>query len=67
MRRWGSSRIVLDGVGTLLAGLHRTQKGVAMDWDFPGALLPAWILGAPLLLAIIDLMMTPKAHAVRPG
>lgn len=27
------------------------------------AIIPAWIIGAPLLLALIDLMRTPKAGA----
>lgn len=29
------------------------------SYDF---LLPLWLLGAPLLLAIIDWMRTPSAH-----
>jgi hypothetical protein len=33
-----------------------------MQMDFPAALLPAWILGAPLVLAIIELILTPKVR-----
>jgi hypothetical protein len=31
------------------------------------ALLPLWLLGAPLLLAIVDRIMTPKVAAARFG
>lgn len=31
-----------------------------MSREIAGALLPFWLLGAPLLLAIIDWMRTPK-------
>jgi hypothetical protein len=30
--------------------------------DISGALLPIWILGVPLLLAVIDLMRTPNPN-----
>lgn len=33
-----------------------------MNLDFPAALLPAWILGAPLALAIVELILTPKVR-----
>ena len=38
-----------------------------MNWDFPAGFLPAWILGAPLVLAIIELMLTPKVRNRPPG
>lgn len=32
-----------------------------------GWLLPVWILGAPLIAAVINLMQTPKADSTRDG
>jgi len=32
-----------------------------MNLDFPAALLPIWLLGAPLVLAIVDWFLTPRA------
>ncbi len=32
-----------------------------------GKLIPVWIIGAPLLFAIIDWMRTPKASATHPA
>ena len=31
------------------------------------AMLPLWLLGVPLLLAIVDRIMTPKATVARLG
>jgi hypothetical protein len=31
-------------------------------FDNPGALLPIWIIGAPLVAALIDLAMTPRPY-----
>lgn len=31
-----------------------------MNFDLPPALLPLWIIGAPWVLAIIELMRTPR-------
>ena len=33
--------------------------------DFPSALIPAWILGAPLVLAIVERMRTPRPRSSR--
>lgn len=38
-------------------------KGVAMFADFPSALIPAWILGAPLVLAIVERMRMPRPRS----
>jgi hypothetical protein len=38
-----------------LAAGQPTLEGAVMT-----ALIPAWILGAPLVLAIIDLLRTPR-------
>jgi len=36
-----------------------------LNGEIMSALIPAWIIGAPLLLAIVDLIRTPKANGTR--
>ena len=37
-----------------------------MNASFPAFLIPMWILGAPLLLGIIELIRTPKVRSSAP-